>query len=168
MTSRQQYADWFTANAYPMARSFASKYPIGGIEQEDYVQELLLKAWEKMEDYVPSKSSVSTFVYQWFTSVRVRIIDKQMHMRRLFDSVDVEDADGNVCNVCETAPSDDDVSGLCSSSEEMAMLTDVSVAFLRGDPIRSIAKAFGMTRDEVMASVASDIELLRSIREEDA
>lgn len=165
MMERSLYSDWFSANIYPLAVSYAAKNPLDGYERDDYVQELVAKAWEKVDTFDPAKSNLTTFAYVWFRNVRWRLMDKMINRAKFISYADVEDSDGFVRNACDDAVSADDVAESYSEAEEMAMLSPLADAFFRGDSAKAIAKAFGMTPDEVSRTVAREVEMLRDALE---
>lgn len=165
---RAQYCGWFTENIYPLARSYANKNPIEGVEFDDYVQELVAKAWEKVDAFDPSKSTLTTFAFLWFRNVKWRLTDAMVSRTKYMSWCDVEDSDGNVRNACDDAVSCDDLSGEYSAAEELSMVSPIAASVINGDSIRAVAKAFGMSAEEVSKTLAEDVRYLKEALEAEA
>lgn len=162
MTSpREQYGDWFSANIYPLARKYAHKNPIIGIEFEDYVQDLVTTAWEKVVSYDPRKASLSTFVNTWFGSVKFKYTDKIRSRGQLGLCVDVLDEDGEAHNLADSAISDDDVAGYQSVSDVLGRTSPMATLFYQGHNLASAAKACGVTNAQASAMLKSDMAIIK-------
>lgn len=161
MTSpREQYGDWFSANIYPMARKYAHKNPIIGIEFEDYVQDLVATAWEKVVNYDSEKASLSTFVNVWFGSVKFKYTDKIRNRGQLGLCVEGTD-DGEAYNLADSSISSDDVASLESVRDVLGMASPVSTLLYQGYSLGSAAKACGVTPDEASAMLKSDMKIIK-------
>lgn len=160
-SAREQYGDWFSANIYPLARNYAHKNPIIGIEFEDYVQDLVAAAWEKVVSYDPSKASLSTFVNTWFGSVKFKYTDKIRSRGQLGLCVEAVDDGGEACNIADSAVSSDDVAGDQSVSDVLGMTSPMAALFYQGHNLASAAKACGVTNDKASAMLKSDMAIIK-------
>lgn len=83
----QNYREWFNANIYNLAKDYATKHPVIGMEREDYVQELVMRVWRALPKYNPKKASLSTFAVIWFGSKRYELTAAIIRASNGFGSV---------------------------------------------------------------------------------
>lgn len=162
MTSqREQYEGWFNANIYPLARKYAHKNPIIGIEFDDYVQDLVTTAWEKVISYDPRKASLSTFVNTWFGSVKFKYTDKIKHWGQLGLCIDSVNDDGEPYNLADGACSKDDVCGEQSVSDALGLASPLASLLYQGHSLASAAEACGVTNEQASAMLKSDMAIIK-------
>ena len=160
-TAREQYEGWFTQNIYPLAYKYAYTNPIMGLELEDYVQDLVTMAWEKIVNYDPTKSALSTFVNHWFANVKFRYTDKIRNRGGLSLCQDYEDCDGNVCNLADTSISSDNVVAEESVRDALEKASPIAALFYQGHNLATAAKACGVSVAEASKMLKADIEIIK-------
>lgn len=161
MTCREQYEGWFTHNIYPLAYKFAAKNPVMGVELDDYVQDLVTMAWDKLTNYDPTKSALSTFVTYWFQNVKFRYTDKIRNRGQMGLCVDSEDIDGNPYNLADNACSSDDVAMEESIDDALERSSPIATLFYQGHNLMSAAKACGVSTSEASKMLKSDMDIIR-------
>lgn len=62
------YRGLIAEEIYKMAHTYVSRVPIKGLERDDYVQELFMNVWKRINKFDEKIGKFSTFCFMWFYS----------------------------------------------------------------------------------------------------
>lgn len=160
----QEYRAWFDANIYNLAKEYASRNPIAGMEREDYVQELVMRVWEALPKYNPKKAKLSTFAFMWFSSKRYWLTDALIRRQRAMGKVESLDdpITDSGCTLDGT---------ICAEEPDYAMEMDAKYAyslvgvesrmFYEGHSVREISSKLKKPMALVKQAIENDLERVR-------
>jgi len=162
--NNQNYHAWFNANIYNLAKEYASRNPVVGIEREDYVQELVLKVWEALPKYNPKKAKLSTFAFLWFSSKRYQLTDILIRRQRAMGKVESLDdpVNENGCvvegTICAEEP---DYATRMDAQYAYSLVGEESHMFYEGHTIREISSILKKPMALVQKAIEADLERVR-------
>lgn len=158
------YREWFNSNIYNLAKEYASKHPIMGMEREDYVQELVLRVWQALPKYNPKKAKLSTFAFLWFSSRRYWLTDALIRRQRAMGQI--ESLDERVtesgCVVMDTVCAEcPDYALEFDTERAYAMVGVESRMFYEGKTLEQIARKLKKPLGLVQEAIEADLEAVR-------
>lgn len=160
----QQYHDWFNANIYNLAKEYASRNPIIGMEREDYVQELVMRVWQALPKYNPKKAKLSTFAFLWFSSKRYQLTDILRRRQKALGQVEsLEDQiTDSGCTVEGTiACEDPDYAMRMDAQYAYSLVGKESKLFYSGYTIQQVASMLKEPMAVVQEAIGADLERVR-------
>lgn len=161
--TNENYQEWFNKNIYNLAKKYAGKNPVTGIDREDYVQELVARVWMALPKYDPEKSSLSTFAYLWFGSKRNELIRGIIRANNGYGEIASlsEQTTESGCELADTiaeAEPDYDVVDARRAYESICV---ESRMFYEGYTVCQISHELGTPMATVKMAIDNDVERLR-------
>jgi len=145
-----------------MAKFFANKNPLQGIEKEDYVNDLFVEIWKRIEKYDHTKAGFSTYCYWWFKSYVGTYMQKYYNQPKPI-SLDMETVSDGSLVLSDSIPDEDDYT--YADQAEYNELYDMSDPELRmwseGISQQEIAKRLGITQAQVSRRITANIKRIR-------
>jgi RNA polymerase sigma factor (sigma-70 family) len=145
-----------------MAQFFINKNNLNGIDREDYLHDLFLEVWKRIDKFDDKRGSFSTFSYWWFKSYVGTYIRSLQNQPR-FVSLDMETvADGSMLVSDSIA---DEAEITFADEAEYKELFEMAEPELqmwsKGVGQEEIAKRVGITQAQVSRRIAANIKRIR-------
>lgn len=145
-----------------MAKFFANKNPLQGIEKEDYVNDLFVEIWKRIDKYDHTKAGFSTYCYWWFKSYYGTYMQKYYNQPRPI-SLDMETvSDGSLILADSIAEQDEYSYADEAEYKEILEMADPELRMWSdGVSQQEIAQKLGITQAQVSRRISANIKRIR-------
>jgi len=145
-----------------MAKFFVNKNPLQGIEKEDYVNDLFVEIWKRIEKYDDKRAGFSTFCYWWFKSYAGTYMQKHYNQPRPV-SLDMETvSDGSM--VLGDSIAEEETYSFADEAQykEVYALSGPELKmWSEGVSQQDIAKKLDITQAQVSRRITANIKKIR-------
>lgn len=147
-----------------VCRGYANMNKINGIEYEDYIYDLFLTVWSKLDMFDEKKGQFTTFAYQWFRSYKSKYFGSNVNKLNTVSLDEETTQDGSMTRL--DSIEDESIEDFLKSPE-YDLIYELAGPELRywseGLSQGEIAKKVHLTQAQVSRRLAQDIRRIKRL-----
>ena len=158
----EQKKEQITIEILKMAQFFINKNSLKGIDREDYLHDLFLEVWKRIDRFDSKRGNFSTVAYWWFKSYVGTYIRSLQNLPR-FISLDMETvADGSMLVSDSIADEAEMTFAQEAEYKDLYAMAGPELQMWSNDVGQEeIAKRMGITQAQVSRRIAANIKRIR-------